>query len=262
MKLSSGGSVIQSDYLSDFHSNLLDQVIFAVTDGISAELRWVRETQVPTIRYPKVHLCVRCGKFNLILDFANNATPLFQFPFQLQACLAVDKQLANCSPTELTRYGFLSVVEVPRLGYCGGLLVLTPVGRPLEFHCTAPVTANRAQQILYGQTLKQFLVCDQIAAALVQKTQSRPGLMLVDDMALLMLSELISQPVVWVDCNSADDEKACAFNLELEGQRFFVQGNLGEQVEPMLNVFAQTLPVTEPFERIHQAINEALAEAA
>lgn len=47
--------------------------------------------------------------------------------------------------------GFLTVVEHKQHGLFGGYLVLNQVGRPLEFHCTAPVKPNRAQEILYGR---------------------------------------------------------------------------------------------------------------
>ena len=53
--------------------------------------------------------------------------------------------------------GFLSVLDDEELGAIGGYLVLSRNGRPLEFHCTSPVRANRAQQILYGPTLQPFL---------------------------------------------------------------------------------------------------------
>jgi hypothetical protein len=53
--------------------------------------------------------------------------------------------------------GFLAVVEHELHGLFGGYLLLNATGRPLEFHCTAPVRPNRAQQILYGPTLEPYL---------------------------------------------------------------------------------------------------------
>ena len=44
--------------------------------------------------------------------------------------------------------GFLTILEHDQLGYVGGYLILNSAGRPLEFHCSAPVKPNRAQQIL------------------------------------------------------------------------------------------------------------------
>ena len=50
--------------------------------------------------------------------------------------------------------GFYTVVPHEQHGLFGGLLVLNHNGRPLEFHCTAPLKPNRAQEILYGATLE------------------------------------------------------------------------------------------------------------
>ena len=58
--------------------------------------------------------------------------------------------------------GFLTVVEHPEFGLFGGYLLLNWAGRPLEFHCTAPLKPNRAQEILYGPTLEPFLYGEQM----------------------------------------------------------------------------------------------------
>ena len=39
--------------------------------------------------------------------------------------------------------GFFTVLEHEQQGLIGGYLILNQAGRPLEFHCTAPVKANR-----------------------------------------------------------------------------------------------------------------------
>ena len=61
--------------------------------------------------------------------------------------------------------GFLTVLEHSQHGLMGGYLVLNISGRPLEFHCTAPIKPNRAQQILYGPTLEPYLFGEQIGQA-------------------------------------------------------------------------------------------------
>ena len=62
----------------------------------------------------------------------------------------------------LPAIGFLTVVTIPDQGLVGGYLVLNAAARPLEFHCTTPVRANRAQEILYGPTLRPYLFGEQI----------------------------------------------------------------------------------------------------
>src|SRR5512137_623050 len=74
----------------------------------------------------------------------------------------------------LATIGFLTICERPELGIVGGYLVLNTAGRPLEFHCTVPVRPSRAQEILYGPTLKPFLYGEQIGRALIAKAVSQP----------------------------------------------------------------------------------------
>ena len=57
---------------------------------------------------------------------------------------------------------FLTVSEGEDGNFFGGLLAVNLSGRPLEFHCTAPVRANRAQKILFGSTLPAFVYGEQI----------------------------------------------------------------------------------------------------
>ena len=71
--------------------------------------------------------------------------------------------------------GFLTVLDHPQHGLMGGYLVLNAAGRPLEFHCTAPVKPNRAQQILYGPTLEPFLYGEQIGQALIGEIAIGPA---------------------------------------------------------------------------------------
>ena len=68
-----------------------------------------------------------------------------------QACLEILSRKLSCvvpmsasDSKSLTGIGFLTVVELPQYGLCGGLLVVNAAARPLEFHCTAPVKADRA----------------------------------------------------------------------------------------------------------------------
>ena len=94
--------------------------------------------------------------------------------------------------------GFLSVLEDEKHGLFGGYLLLNVAGRPLEFHCTAPIRANRAQQILYGPTLDAFLYGEQIGQTLVAKAKARPAVVCTDRSAVMALREHVSLPVALV----------------------------------------------------------------
>lgn len=94
--------------------------------------------------------------------------------------------------------GFLTVVDHPQHGLFGGYLLLNLLGRPLEFHCTAPVKANRAQQILYGPTLEAFLYGEQIGATLIGQGRIEPLVVCTDREAVLAVRPLVSAPVALV----------------------------------------------------------------
>ena len=108
--------------------------------------------------------------------------------------IAVSENTERIEPVE--RFGFITVVEVPELGFAGGMLVVSPQGRPIEFHCTPPVAENRTQKILYGQTYRGFLFCDQIASSIFEKSKSRPQLLITDRAELLALDKIDQTPVL------------------------------------------------------------------
>ena len=93
--------------------------------------------------------------------------------------------------------GFLTVIDqFP--GLTGGYLVLNRSGHPLEFHCTMPLSPDRIQQILYGETLQPFLVGERIAQTLIQRSKL-PVLSIFTDLAtVLPVQSLVSTAIVYV----------------------------------------------------------------
>ncbi len=118
--------------------------------------------------------------------------------------------------------GFLTVAEYPEHGLFGGYLLLNRAGRPLEFHCTAPIRATRAQEILYGPSLGPFLYGEQIGATLVRHAKTTPLIVLTDREPALALREHIDLPVALVlvenpaEATGADDSDARAQLLRLD----------------------------------------------
>lgn len=171
-------------------------------------------------------------------------------------------------PLPNATFGFLDVVELPSVGYCGGLLIVSQLGRPLEFHCTAPVAVNRAQQILYGQTYRGFLCTEQIGAALIDKAKHVPTAYMVSDPDLLPISEVVDPPVVMAGIKKDDGSEFDGAGLKsfsVEEKSFWavnVTSNASLDLETLaacVNRFHKKLPIDEPFERIACAIEEAHA---
>lgn len=94
--------------------------------------------------------------------------------------------------------GFLTVIDHEIYGLVGGYLLLSPTGRPLEFHCTSPVKPNRAQEILYGNTLEPYLYGEQIARALLSRAKTPISFVLTDAAAVLAVQEWFDKPLIYV----------------------------------------------------------------
>lgn len=191
----------------------------------------------------------------------------------------------------LPAIGFLTVIESPQHGLFGGYLVLNTAGRPLEFHCTAPVKANRAQEILYGRTLRPYLYGEQIGQTLLRRARNEPLLVCTDVDAALSVRDFVNTPVALVLGDETSGVRARAEDADHPGEnpiRLRIDpphDSIGDtadsdhlirfQVGPHLlavpsaypldrdNVvagwqpYADGIDLGEPFSRIREAIEEA-----
>jgi hypothetical protein len=165
----------------------------------------------------------------------------------------------------LPAIGFLTVVEHADGSLYGGYLVLNINGRPLEFHCTAPVKPNRAQEILYGPTLKPFLHGEQIGQTLIEKARVEPLFVCTDIEPALAAREFISWPLVLL----LDEAAAASVGERLH--RFVLGRNHAvvsfdrrddeELVVARWAPQSQSTDLMEPFSRIRDAIEEAQRSA-
>lgn len=181
--------------------------------------------------------------------------------------------------------GFLTVVVHPQYGLFGGYLVLNLSGRPLEFHCTAPIKPNRAQEILYGPTLESFLYGEQIGQTLIHQASTPPLLICTDQTPVLAAREHVSTPIALIlpplgGCESQQaaeppvaDEPGRELRLDAAHQggprlaTFQLGRNrmaLPERAEDdrrliveRLGELAESFDLVEPFQRIRDAIEEA-----
>jgi hypothetical protein len=100
--------------------------------------------------------------------------------------------------------GFLTVVAEPQHGLIGGYLLVNAHARPLEFHCTVPIRANRAQEILYGSTLPPYLYGEQIGSTLVKTSKLRPLAVFTDCEPALAAAAHIDVPL-WLVLPPAEE---------------------------------------------------------
>ena len=180
--------------------------------------------------------------------------------------------------------GFLTVVEDRQHGLFGGYLVVNTSGKPLEFHCTAPIKPNRAQEILYGPTLLPCLYGEQIGQALLVAAKVKPLVVCTDCRPALALGEYVDVPVVlvlppegprdetageptslghsnktWrIDGRHADGLGLISFQLGRNHLALPAADTLGrELLTDRLAPMADSFDLAEPFDRIRDAIEEA-----
>lgn len=165
-------------------------------------------------------------------------------------------------------FGFLTTVESPNHGIFGGYLVVDPAGRPLEFHCTAPIQVSRAQRILYGPTLEEHLFGRQIGGTLLAEAASEPVVVLVDAPPLYHVRRHTTLHVVLVErvadesaaaeraTGGSDTASLTAADLVLGAARVAAATD-ATAVRGRLEALAEAVDLCEPFERIRLAIEEA-----
>lgn len=160
--------------------------------------------------------------------------------------------------------GFLTAVENAELGLTGGYLVLNVAGRPLEFHCTAPVKANRAQEILYGPTLRPFLLAEQIGQTLLAKSKLTPLVVCTDLAAMLEVRGFTYLSVVLVGDAESPATDGDSSSLTLGKNRLMLPAGYASDASVIQERWpseADTLDLVEPFSRIWEALEEAQKSA-
>jgi hypothetical protein len=169
--------------------------------------------------------------------------------------------MSSGSP-EPFRLGFLAALEDAERGVVGGLLVTNRFGRPLEFQCTTPVKPNRTQQILYGPTLRPFLLAEVIGRTLVEKVGIKPHLVLVESAELLELRAHVDVAVAGLsppESETAAAGDACGCALGRQRLRFHAEFPADQrEIAARANQVPDTADLQEPFERIREALSETL----
>ena len=172
--------------------------------------------------------------------------------------------MSNANNSQERTFGYLSTVESAEYGYFGGYLIVSGLGRPLEFHCTAPIRPSRAQQILYGPTLQPYLLGEQICGALLGTAKLSPAIILTDCEAVLHARSRSSVPIAFVlarhvqlphngDHGPSSDSIFGAYDMQFATGFESDQNAIAESIAQL----REHVDLAEPFGRIHEAIREA-----
>ena len=160
--------------------------------------------------------------------------------------------------------GYFTVVDDPRTGWTGGLLVLDRAGRPLEFQCTLPVRPTRAHEILFGPTLRSHLVAQVIGKLLISKCRTPLSLICCDLPEGLKLESFTKSPVALVlEATTVDGQPVAATDfvgsepVKLAGSTFLVPMDRHAELDASADFYNDLPDAVEPFERIREAVKEA-----
>ena len=155
-------------------------------------------------------------------------------------------------PTEV--FGFLSVCEAGD-AKLGGYLLVDAMGRPVEFHCTEPVKPNRAQQILYGDCLDEFVCGERIGQALVTHGSLLPLCVVTDCLAAMSLQKIVDVPVGLLTQDAVTAPEFIETDWQTHRLRSCDEADRDRLSEALEKLNAR-LDLSEPFERIHGAVEE------
>lgn len=151
------------------------------------------------------------------------------------------------------RLAFFATYSPAEHVYIGGLLVTNRMGRPLEFQCTAPVEPNRTQVLLYGPTLKSYVVTELIGRTLLDRVSVKPHLVLVDSEEALGLRPLVKQAVGCV-VREATSESLRVGRHQVTWLPDFADDR--EVIRDCCEKIPQDADMAEPFERVIAALKE------
>ena len=174
----------------------------------------------------------------------------------LTGSLVVTQQASPNGPLTL---GFLAVLQEPT-GWLGGYLVTNGWGRPLEFRLTTAVQPNRVQTALYGPTLTEYLHADVIGKTLIEKTGTKPDLIVTDSPPALALRSRIEIPVISVVLPAGSLAESVQLAHPRSGSPVYLPLRFESDraaISRLLDRVDPAVDLAEPFARIREAVGEA-----
>jgi hypothetical protein len=163
----------------------------------------------------------------------------------------------------LAAFGFLTIQESQEHGLFGGYLVLSPQGRPLEFRCSTPIVPSRAQVILYGPTLRSYLLSEVVGQTLVESAEVPVAAIFINERDMLPLAAVRKEDVLYVaplDEGQGIDAPKREHISQFGSWTIETYAGVwrsDEQLRELIAPLAAQVDLCEPFERILAALAEA-----
>jgi len=147
--------------------------------------------------------------------------------------------------------GYLSVQENPSgYSYSQVLFLVDENGYPIDYSYTDKLTVNETQRILFGTTLRHYLITKVFGTQLLDEIANKPSIIFVDSEDLLAIRENIEIPVFYLDLKERNEngEIGLVTNKNFSNDRV--------KAKDVLETCEGNFDISEPFSRITEAITK------
>ena len=168
--------------------------------------------------------------------------------------------MSGAGKTEHLRLGFMETMEVDGRGHIAAVCSSYAHTGPLEFQCTTPVKPNRTQEILFGETLRSWLLGELIGRTLLDRVAIKPDIIITSDPNLLELRNHTAIPVACAaDAGSRVAEQGGTLRIGGSLLRFHGAHELdAESLTKQKHLIPDSADLAEPLERVREALAETV----
>lgn len=139
--------------------------------------------------------------------------------------------------------GFLALHEDPAEdSFVEAILITDKNGYPLEYRFTEKISISKIQRILYGNTLRPYLIHEVVGLKLLKELDNPPSVILVVDEDLLALREKSECPILLLEEDKTSLKAHDKHPDDIERTR------------SALESYKEQIPLSQPFHRIFEAI--------
>ncbi len=113
----------------------------------------------------------------------------------------MDDQTPERGPVDdnpLRALAFISIAELEKDVFRGGVLVTDAKGKPLEFRCTSAIQPTAVQRTLYGGTMRAHMAVELTARPLLNAVKEKYDAVFVTQDDFIELRKVIQKPLLVV----------------------------------------------------------------
>jgi hypothetical protein len=163
---------------------------------------------------------------------------------------------------------FISLTEIDKDIFRGGILITDLRGKPLEFRCTSAIQPNNVQKTLYGSTLQPHMSVELVGLPLLKSISEKPNVIMIQQAEFLDMRISVAQPVLLLSRQGVT--LTVAESGQLKTVRELINSPSGKfepivvtshweygadlRITQQLRTLCTSIDLMEPFDRIQHAI--------